>query len=85
VLSEANHSQIFIPAGFAHGFVVTAGDAIVAYKCTDYYEARSEQSIRWSDPDIAIAWPIATPRLSAKDASAPLLRQIPRERLPVYG
>ena len=85
VLSAANHAQIFIPAGFAHGFVVTSTDAIVAYKCTDYYAPQSEQSIRWDDPDIGIAWPVAAPQLSARDESAPLLREIPRDRLPPYG
>ncbi len=66
-LSSANHRQIYIPAGFAHGFCVTSDAALFAYKCTDLYHPESEIGIAWDDPDLAIAWPTRAPRLSAKD------------------
>jgi dTDP-4-dehydrorhamnose 3,5-epimerase len=80
-LSGQDHRQIWIPPGFAHGFCVTSETALFAYKCTDYYCPECEGAILWNDPDIGIAWPIETPSLSAKDAAAPRLRDVPRERL----
>ena len=75
-LSGANHRQMWIPAGLAHGFLVTSDSADFLYKTTDYYRPESEGSVRWDDPDLAIAWPLdgITPSLSAKDAAAPDLR-----------
>ena len=74
-LSAANHMQLWIPPGFAHGFVVTSDDADFAYKVTAAYAPSDERSIRWNDPELAIAWPLAgEPRLSARDQAAPLLR-----------
>ena len=75
-LSGANHRQMWIPAGLAHGFLVTSDSADFLYKTTDYYRPESEGSVRWDDPDLAIAWPLdgITPALSGKDAAAPLLR-----------
>ena len=75
-LSGANHRQMWIPAGLAHGFLVTSDSADFLYKTTDYYRPESEGSVRWDDPDLAIAWPLGgiTPALSAKDAAAPRLR-----------
>jgi len=81
-LSDANRLQLFIPAGFAHGFCVLSEAAHFHYKCSTYYRPEHEQAIRWNDPDIGIAWPIADPILSSKDAVAPLLGQVPR--LPAY-
>ncbi|HEY2930047.1 dTDP-4-dehydrorhamnose 3,5-epimerase [Piscinibacter sp.] len=77
-LSGANHKQMWIPAGLAHGFLVTSDSADFLYKTTDYYAPQAEGCIRWDDPDIAIAWPLdgAAPALSAKDAAAPFLRDI---------
>ncbi len=67
-LSAENKRQLWIPAGFAHGFYVTSDEAEFVYKCTDYYHPASEQSIAWDDPELAIAWPITVPPiLSAKD------------------
>lgn len=67
-LSAENKRQLWIPAGFAHGFYVTSDEAEFVYKCTDYYYPASEQSIAWDDPELAIAWPITVPPiLSAKD------------------
>jgi len=75
-LSGANHRQMWIPAGLAHGFLVTSDSADFLYKTTDYYRPESEGSVRWDDPDLAIVWPLngITPALSAKDAAAPRLR-----------
>jgi len=68
VLSEENKRQLFVPQGFAHGFCVLSQNAHVAYKCSDYYDPDDEGGLLWSDPDIAIDWPIKNPILSAKDS-----------------
>ncbi|OYY65794.1 MAG: dTDP-4-dehydrorhamnose 3,5-epimerase [Burkholderiales bacterium 28-67-8] len=75
-LSGVNHRQLWIPPGLAHGFLVTSDSADFLYKTTDYYRPESEGSVRWDDPDLAIAWPLEglTPSLSAKDSAAPRLR-----------
>lgn len=83
-LSAANARQLWIPEGFAHGFVVTGDHALFAYKCTDRYDPDADGSIRWNDPTLDIRWPISDPILSDKDAAAPLLVDIPRERMPRY-
>jgi dTDP-4-dehydrorhamnose 3,5-epimerase len=79
-LSGRNHKQVWIPAGLAHGFLVTSETADFLYKTTDYYAPNSERGIRWNDPDVAIPWPELgiNPILSVKDAAAPLLRDILR-------
>lgn len=71
-LSEDNHRQLFIPRGFAHGFVVLRGDAIVEYKCDNYYTPEAERTIAYNDPDIAIDWGIERDRVivSERDANA---------------
>ena len=75
-LSAQNHRQLWIPPGLAHGFLVTSDSTDFLYKTTDYYRPEAEGSVRWDDPDLAIAWPLEgiTPALSAKDAVAPRLR-----------
>ncbi|MBR5197800.1 MAG: dTDP-4-dehydrorhamnose 3,5-epimerase [Alistipes sp.] len=75
-LSEDNHRQLFIPRGFAHGFAVLEGDAIVEYKCDNDYSPAAERTIAWNDPDIGIEWGIDTERviISAKDADGVALR-----------
>lgn len=68
-LTEENHRQLWVPPGFAHGFVVQSESADFLYKTTDYYAPKFERCIRWDDPDIAIDWPIeAPPIVSVKDA-----------------
>ena len=69
-LSENNHRQLWVPPGFAHGFVVLSESADFLYKTTDYYAPQHERCIAWNDPSLAIAWPDLgeAPRLSAKDA-----------------
>ncbi|MGH2531137.1 MAG: dTDP-4-dehydrorhamnose 3,5-epimerase [Thermomicrobiales bacterium] len=81
-LSAENARQLYVPVGFAHGFVVTSATARFAYKCTALYQPHNEGSLRWNDPDIAIAWPVDSPVLSPKDAAAPLLKDVERARLP---
>lgn len=74
-LSGDNHRQLFIPRGFAHGFSVLRGDAILQYKCDNMYAPQSEGSILWNDPALNINWGISADRaiLSAKDTTAPTL------------
>ena len=84
-LSADNRRQVFIPAGFAHGFCVTSDHALFSYKCTDFYNPEAEISIIWNDPDIAIDWPVTEPELSQKDRLANRLSQLPLDKLPSYG
>lgn len=83
-LSSENKRQFYVPEGFAHGFVVLSDVALVNYKCTALYDASSDNSLRWDDPDLAIAWPVETPVLSPKDAQAPRLRDVPHARFFEY-
>jgi len=79
MLDSENHQQLWIPPGFAHGFVVISETAEVIYKTTDYWVASDEDAIIWNDPDIAIDWPLSDiqgePLLSVKDAAARLFIQ----------
>lgn len=80
-LSASNFRQIWVPEGFAHGFVTLSDTAEVVYKTTDYHAPSHERSIRWSDPEIGIEWPIeGEPVLSEKDALAPLLTEAVNRR-----
>ena len=74
-LTGANHRMMWVPPGFAHGFLVLTESADFLYKTTDYYASQSEAALRWDDPTIAIPWPLngAQPVVAAKDARAPLL------------
>lgn len=74
-LSDANKRMLYIPPGFAHGFLVTSERADFLYKCTTLYDPVADRGIAWNDPDIAIDWPLAdiVPQLSGKDAAAPRL------------
>ena len=69
-LSEENKKQLWVPPGFAHGFVVLSEIADFEYKCTDYYDPSDEGSILWNDPDLAIVWPVDNPILSDKDINS---------------
>jgi dTDP-4-dehydrorhamnose 3,5-epimerase len=76
VLSAENKQQMWVPPGFAHGFLVLSEVAEVLYKTTDYYAPQHERCILWNDPDLAITWPLAgTPVLSAKDQSGVLFQE----------
>lgn len=81
-LSGRNRRALYVPPGFAHGFAVLEGPVTVAYLCTAEYAASADRVIRWNDPDLAIAWPLADPILSDKDRSAPLLSELPSEARP---
>lgn len=83
-LSGESKRQFWVPAGFAHGFVVTSEAALFSYKCDDYYQPQSEFSIIWDDPDIGIQWPVERPQLSAKDDRAKRLRDIHSADLPPF-
>jgi dTDP-4-dehydrorhamnose 3,5-epimerase len=75
LLSADNHRQLWIPPGFAHGFLVTSDDAHFVYKVTTTYDPSDERSILWNDRELAIEWPLGgEPTLSKRDAAAPLLR-----------
>lgn len=80
-LSAENKKQLWVPAGFAHGFYVTSESAEFVYKCTDYYHPASEVSIKWDDPEIGIEWPLVDgkpPSLSQKDEEGFALSQAPK-------
>ena len=76
ILSDENKHQLFIPAGFAHGYYVMSETAEIAYKCSDIYHPEDELGLRWNDPDIAIEWSTVDPILSNKDAMLPFLADI---------
>ena len=76
-LNDENKQQLYVPEGFAHGFVVTSDTAEVVYKCTSLYAPEQEGSVLWNDPDIGIDWPIEKPLLSAKDEVGQSLKDIP--------
>ena len=74
-LTEDNGHQLYVPVGFAHGFVTLNPGSELVYKCTDYYAPQAEGSIRWDDPTIGIEWPFADKIiLNERDAIAPLFR-----------
>lgn len=81
ILSGSNGRQLFVPVGFAHGFVVTSESALFLYKCTEYYNKVTEKTILWNDPDLAIGWPIASPIVSDKDQRGRRLKDFPPEEL----
>jgi len=87
-LNEENMRIMYIPPGFAHGFVVLSETADFIYKCTDYYHPESEQGIAWNDPNIGIDWGISSIDsdivLSEKDLNNVLLKDQPTEKLPAY-
>ena len=76
-LSDANNRMLYVPPGFAHGFLVISDTADFLYKCTTFYDAQNDRSIRFNDSAIGIAWPDVrvSPLLSGKDAAAPMLAE----------
>ena len=90
-LSAENHQQLWVPPGFAHGFLTLSDQAEVLYKTTDFWSRDCERAIRWDDPEVAIAWPLEAlppgmsafeaPQLAEKDAVAPLLEELRVELL----
>lgn len=80
ILSEANHRQLYVPSGFAHGFYVVSELAEIYYKCDDYYYPEHERSLLWNDPAIGIKWPLdGEPILSKKDKAG-----VPLDRIECY-
>jgi dTDP-4-dehydrorhamnose 3,5-epimerase len=75
-LSGVDNEMLFVPPGFAHGFVSLEDDTIFFYKCSKPYNKESEGSVRWNDPDLAIDWIVEKPLLSAKDEEAPLMCEL---------
>jgi dTDP-4-dehydrorhamnose 3,5-epimerase len=84
ILSADNKLQIFIPAGFAHGYLVLSEAAEFIYKCSDFYYPQHERGLLWSDPALGIDWKIDNPMLSEKDKKHLPLAQIPALDLPLY-
>jgi dTDP-4-dehydrorhamnose 3,5-epimerase len=83
-LSAKEQNQIYVPVGFAHGFLALKDTVQLLYKCSDFYDPSDEHGILWSDPDLNISWGINGVIVSEKDASCPKLSQIPRHLLPEY-
>ncbi len=83
-LNDSNKRQLFIPSGFAHGFLVLAETATFNYKCSDLYSPADEKGVLFSDPDLGITWPQVDYILSEKDTQYPPLCDIPEDHLPKY-
>ena len=81
-LSAKNRRQMYVPAGFAHGYCVISETATVIYKCSDYYHPEDEGGILWSDPQVGIEWPVEQPAVSEKDEKLPLLSALGSAQLP---
>ena len=78
-LSEENRKQVFIPEGFAHGFVVLSDSALFSYKCTNIYSKEHDRGILWDDPALGIDWKIDSPLVSDKDSNHPTLKDSAKE------
>lgn len=85
ILSAELKNELYIPAGFAHGFLALTERVQFLYKCSDYYNPGDEHGIVWDDVDLAIPWPTTAPIVSAKDAKLPALANVPRQFLPEYA
>jgi len=75
-LSEDNHSMLFIPPGFGHGFASLTENVHLLYKCTDEYDPHCDSGIRWDDPDIGVKWPVENPVISEKDDKLPFVMDV---------
>lgn len=84
-LNGESKQQFWVPAGFAHGFMVTSEMALFSYKCDAYYSPQTEFSLLWNDSDLGIPWPIDLPKLSPKDEKARRLRDFQPNELPQYS
>jgi dTDP-4-dehydrorhamnose 3,5-epimerase len=85
LLSAKEQNQIYIPGGFAHGFLALTDGVQFLYKCSDFFEAADEHGILWNDPGLNIPWDIAYPIVSERDTRLPRLRDVPLELLPHYS
>jgi dTDP-4-dehydrorhamnose 3,5-epimerase len=84
-LSADNRRVMYVPEGYAHGFAVLSEQASFAYQCTALYDRSCDRAVRWNDPALAIDWLLDAPLLSPKDATAPLLADLPEDALPVVA
>mgnify|MGYP001247320335 FL=1 len=84
ILSEENHRMLFVPKGFAHGFCTLSEEALVTYKCTDFFSKEDDGGIHYLDPTLAIEWPLDDVFLSEKDQNLPLLNDLPPHKRPQY-
>lgn len=78
-LNDVNHHMLWVPPGFAHGFLALSDTVDFIYKCTDFYAPQHERTIRWNDPDVGIEWPLPAsvlPLLAARDATAPGIKDV---------
>ena len=82
VLSDENTLQMFVPPGFAHGYLVLSESADFLYKCSNFYDQKNERGIAWNDPEIGVDWGIEVPILSAKDKANPTLASVSPNDLP---
>jgi dTDP-4-dehydrorhamnose 3,5-epimerase len=83
-LSAKEQNQIYVPIGFAHGFLALSDTVQFLYKCSDFYDPTDERGIAWNDPDLKIRWGVSTPIISVRDTEYPALAQVPREFLPEH-
>jgi dTDP-4-dehydrorhamnose 3,5-epimerase len=86
-LDDVAHRMLYLPAGFAHGFLALSETVDLSYKCSDFYDPVGERGVVWNDPDLHIAWPVGDlePILSAKDAALPKLSDVLASDLPVFS
>jgi len=84
LLSSETRRQLYVPPGFAHGFLVLSDEATVHYKCTEYYRPEHEQVLAWNDPALRLTWPIEEPIVSAKDGAGRRLDEFPESALPAW-
>jgi dTDP-4-dehydrorhamnose 3,5-epimerase len=83
-LSSKDHNQIYIPRGFAHGFLALTDSVQFLYKCDEFYDPADERGVSWNDPDLNISWGLDSPLVSGKDAGFPRLTDVRPEFLPRY-
>jgi dTDP-4-dehydrorhamnose 3,5-epimerase len=85
ILNAENHRQMWIPEGFAHGFVVLSETALFQYLCSAPYQREFDRGLRWNDARLAVDWPVSAPALSEKDGRNPFLEEIPAALLPEFS
>jgi dTDP-4-dehydrorhamnose 3,5-epimerase len=83
-LSAKTRNMVYVPTGFAHGFLALTENVQFLYKCSDFYDRDDEHGVLWSDPDLNISWGVSSPIVSEKDLKFAKLSQVPREFLPLY-
>lgn len=84
-LSDQNHHQLYVPPGYAHGFLALSDEVDLLYACTDYYHHQDAFTVNWKDPTLNIQWPIVDPILSTADKEAPFLSELTSDQLPIFS